>query len=179
MNSLWMWLIAAGIMVLLLLLWLVRGSIGRHRDNWSDLRQVDVAAFRNLLVAEDNEFLRNSLTSHHYRQVRRARARAMQEYLMWIAENCALLGSLLRSSVLPGDPSSTRQVSALVLRALHVRLASLGLWMLLWLEYAAPDADMRPMRVLKRYEDFMRSAEGYLTVSMPRPILDSGRGRAG
>ena len=98
---------------------------------------------------------------------------------MWIAENCAVLGALLRSSVSPEGSSSAPQANALVLRALRLRFASLALWTLLWMEYAAPDADLRPLRLLKRYEDFLRSAEGYLTVSVPRPILDSGRGRAG
>ena len=51
--------------------------------------------------------------------------------------------------------------------------------MLLCLEYAAPHADLRPLRVLKRYEDFMRLAEEYLEISVPRPILNSGRGVAG
>jgi len=173
------WLIAAALTVLLLLLWLVTGSIGRHGDSWSDLNPVDVAAFRNLLAKEDDEFLKNSLASNFYQQVRRARVRAMQQYLMWIAENCALLGGLLRSSAPPDDPSSAQQAKALVLRALRLRLASLGLWMLLWLEYAAPDADLRPLRMLKRYEDFILVAEGYLAISVPRPILNSGRGIAG
>ena len=75
----------------------------------------------------------------------------------------------LRSSVAPDDPSSAQQANARVLRARNLRLASLGLWTLLWLECAASDADLRPSQGLKRYEDFIRLAEGYLMGRVPRP----------
>ena len=51
----------------------------------------------------------------------------------------------LRPSLTPDDPGSAQQANALVLRALNLRLASLGLWTLLWLEHAASDADLRPL----------------------------------
>jgi len=74
----------------------------------------------------------------------------------------------LRSSVTPGDSSSAQQANA-VLRALDLRLTSLGLWKLPGREYAASDGDLRPLQGLKRYKDFIRLAEGYLMGRVPRP----------
>src|SRR5947209_3526244 len=86
-----LYLIAATFIVLPLAFWLGWGNPRRRRKDWQNLRQVDLAAFRNLLSSEDDEFLRGSLIPSHYQEVRRARVRATQEYLTWIAENCATL----------------------------------------------------------------------------------------
>jgi hypothetical protein len=56
----------------------------------------------------------------------------------------------VESRLTPDDPGSAQQANALVLRALNLRLASLGPWTLLWLDYAASDADLRPLQGLKR-----------------------------
>src|SRR3954467_14116923 len=87
-----------GVCALLLVLWMTKARSKASSEANLRLREVDVAAFRNLLSPGDDEFLKHSLSAHHYRQVRRARLRATQEYLGWIAGNCAVLLRLLRSA---------------------------------------------------------------------------------
>jgi len=59
-------------------------------------------------------FLRNALTTSYYYKVRRARLRAVQEYLLWIAANCATLIALLRLRVTDPELASAPETEGLV-----------------------------------------------------------------
>jgi len=162
-----MLLICLGVVALAALglgLWIVRGDLGRGSRSGSltQLHKVDVPAFRNLLAREDDEFLRRSLNSSHYRQVRRARLRAAQEYLIYIAQDCTALLRLLRDSELPSDTEPDRASMKLARVALRLRLISLGFWWLLWIEYLLPEVHIRPRTVIDKYEETLRSADLYL-----------------
>lgn len=154
-------LVIVAAVALILLVDTVRRSMQRvdpHR--LQPLHPVDTAAFRNLLSAEDEEFLRASLRADHYRQLRRARLRALQQYLLWIAESCAVLVAMLRSTA--ANASSSHKIDLLVKRALRIRLTSLALWILLWAEYMFPRLEIRPFRLLTSYEEFRRSVDSAL-----------------
>lgn len=144
---------------LLWLLWLLRQRVARSTapGDTGRLHQIDLPAFRNLLSAEDEEFLRKSLTSAHYRQVRRARLRAMQQYLIWISEDCAVLIPLLQQQA-QSDPSAIWEMASLIRSASQIRVLSSVLWALLWTEYFFPSLRIQPLRLLKRYEEFRTSA---------------------
>src|SRR3954470_13800910 len=160
------WLIASAITVLLLLWWLAKGNVGT-KNHPATLRSVDVAAFRNLLSLEEERFLRMSLRPAHYRRVRRARVRAIQEYLSWIAGNCAVILALLQSGVTQAEYESLDEAAILGRRALQLRLISLGMYTALWLEYLVPDVPIRPLYVVRRYEEFLSRAERCLTPRQP------------
>jgi hypothetical protein len=154
--------------ILGLLLWVVRSNVGKSRS----LHNVDTVALRNLLSERDEEYLRNSLTVTDYRRVRRARLRAVQEYLFWIAEDCAVLLATIRLHGL----QSSRETESMATKAITLRLSSLSFWLLLWIEYLMPSIQIRPGRVFGRYDDFVHSAERYLTNSQPQPAMSTGRG---
>jgi hypothetical protein len=128
----------------------------------TQLHRVDTLALRNLLSEEDEDYLRASLNSSEYRQLRRARLRAIQEYLVWIAQDCSNLLQMIQSSSgeLIGS-ASIEQVERLSKAAIRLRLFSSGFWLLCWLEYLIPQLSFRPMRMLRTYEEFWRSAELY------------------
>ena len=134
------------------------------------LHRVDTLAFQNLVSEEDEEYLRSSLSQGDYRKVRRARIRAVQEYLIWMAEDCAMLTALLRL-----DTTGTSfQPEAMAREAIRLRLTSLTLWSLLWIEYLIPALAFRPGRIVAAYEEFRRSAETYLAKHAPQSAVVLG-----
>jgi hypothetical protein len=157
--------------VLLLVLWIVRGGSKRSSGEQASPRfySVDVAAFRNLLSQNEDDFLRSALTTTHYHRVRRARLRAVQEYLLWIAANCATLIALLRLSTTDPEPASASDIEGLVQNALKLRTISLGFWALLWIEFLLPGIEVRPAAAVRRYEDVWRFAESYFRTHLSEP----------
>lgn len=158
---------------LMLVVWMVRGGSEVGSIRGSRLNKVDVAAFRNLLSREDDDFLRASLSAKHYRRVRRARLRAAQEYLTHIAGDCATLLHLLRDDAPQSTAETDRSTERLAANALRLRVISLGFWLLLWIEYLLPDLQIRHGATLKRYEEFARFADIHLTArpSQPTSVL--------
>lgn len=172
-------LLSAGLLaVLVLILWTIRGGGQRALREQTGPRfySVDVVAFRNLLSQDEDEFLRNALTNSAYRKVRRARLRAVQEYLRWIASNCATLIAVLRLKTSEPEPDSLVDTEALVHQALRLRLISLGFWILLWIEFLVPTVQIRPSAAVKRYEDVWRFAEGYVRKHRLEPAATSAGG---
>ena len=165
---------AALLLGLLLVLWILRGG-SKPLSNESGeptFYLVDSAAIRNLLSREEEEFLRGALPKNHYYRVRRARLRAIQEYLRWIAANCATLIALLRLRIADPALAPTPDTQALVQNALRLRVISLGLWLLLWLEFIFPALEIRPAAAVKRYDEVWRSAENYFrTRTSESPLL--------
>ena len=161
--------VTAALTLLILTIWVLR----RHNALLNaagvvSLHRVDTLAFHNLLSEEDEEYLRRSLSQAEYRRVRRARIRAMQEYLIWIAEDCATLTALLHldAAAAPSQPEAI---------AIRLRLTSIALWSLLWIEYVIPAFVFRPGRTLAAYEDFRRAAENYLANKPLQPAIAARR----
>lgn len=153
---------------LLFVLWMANTRV--HQP----VREVDLAAFRTLLSRDDEAFLKRTLTARHYLQVRRARLRATQEYLGWIAANCAALLSLLRSVDEHSKADQSADIPALAQSALRLRLIAVGFWLLLWIEYVLPDLEIRPLRTIKRYEDLWRNARSRLDVKAAETPVIAG-----
>lgn len=142
--------------------WILRGEVLGVSDetSWSNLREVDLDAVRNLLSKEDEEFLRSSLQSANYRQVRRARVKALQEYMTWIAGNCSVLFCLLRKGTAEVEAvADAERLGPMVRTAARLRLFSLTIWLALWVEYALPRLQIRPYGILSKYEEFRLRAE--------------------
>jgi len=170
-------LIAGALAVLLLVLWIVKRTSSSPFGSQAILHEVDLPAFRNLLSREDDLFLRSSLNPAHYRQVRRARLRAVQQYLLWIAGNCAVLLGMLRAQPIECDAGSA-ETEMLVRSALRLRLICVGFWLLLWAEYVLPHMEIRLLSTIRKYEELWRLGEKYLSAKTPRPAVTSGQGIA-
>jgi hypothetical protein len=146
-----------GLLVLILAAWLamLAPSLGRRGQHGGPaaLLPIDIAAFHNLLRRDDDIFLRASLPAQQYRIAKRARTRATQRYLLWIAHNCAILQTLVRCAASNSHPAH-KQPRSLSLQSFRLRIASLGLWITLWLQWAFPELDLMPGAVIGIYEDF-------------------------
>jgi len=156
--------------VILFVLWALRGNFptasalkGSRR-----LHTIDTAAFRNLLSKEDDRWLRASLSSSDYRKTRRARLRATQEYLIRIAEDCAVIMAMVR---LTNVNASLQLAQMVIQRAIRIRLICLGFWLLLWAEWLFPGLEISPVRILRTYEEFRRRAEASLRQSSQQESL--------
>jgi hypothetical protein len=97
----------------------------------------------------------------------------VQEYLLWIAANCATLVALLRVRMTDPELASARDTEGLVQNALKLRVISLGFWLLLWIEYLLPGIDVQPASAIRRYEDVWRFAEGYFRTHLFEPVISA------
>jgi len=150
--------------IVLFVLWAVRGSF--HRASAArgsrGFHAVDTSAFRNLLSNDDDHYLQSSLSPSAYRKARRARLRAVQEYLLRMAEDCAAILEMLR---LANTDVPSPLAGILVRRAIRIRVISLGFWFLLWTEWLFPGLELNPIRILRVYEEFRRRAEASMRQS--------------
>lgn len=151
--------IIAILMIVLALIWILKGFVVAQT---APLREIDIIAFRNVLSLEDNHVLRQRLTESEYRRLKRARVRAVQEYVKAIAADCAATIAALRARVPENTPSAQCEVSSLVNEALRIRLLCLGFWLALWVEFLFPNLEIRPMRIVGGYERLHSAAEGCL-----------------
>lgn len=159
-----------GILMLgLALAWIFKGFVAVPN---AGITEIDVIAFRNALSLEDNEVLRQRLSQAEYRRVKRARVRAVQEYVRAIAGNCAATIAVLRAKVPETNESVQSEISSLVNEALRIRLLCLGFWLALWLEFIFPNLEIRPMRISGGYERLHSAVERCLrSRQTPSPTL--------
>lgn len=130
------------------------------------LRKIDIASFQNLISQEDDLFLRQSLQPRSYRMAKRARTRAMQEYLWWIAEDCDTLQAIARS--VPTTDMDRPSAQGLMQTMVRLRMIALALWCCLWLQWILPGLDLMSGDIARRYERVSR-AMSYLQ-HHPRPV---------
>jgi len=163
--------LSLGICFLLLLVvvaWLAGyWRVAAQQSGETALQIIDPVALRNLVRKEDDVFLRNSLPRRYYRIARKARTRALQQYLVWIARGCAEIQVLVRSD--DGKSAETRALGrSLFATALQLRIASLGLWSSLWLQRLFPEFDLMPNTLVTGYDNLGYSVRAYLAARLSR-----------
>jgi len=90
------------VVLLLLMAWSVPrlSLIGKRAEELgSTLTMIDLAAFQSLMNRDDDAFIRASLPDREYRIAKRARTRATQRYLRWIAKHCLLLQVMFAAAI--------------------------------------------------------------------------------
>jgi hypothetical protein len=95
----------------------------------------------------------------------------MQEYLLWIAANCATLLAVLRLTTANPELTSAPDTAVLVRNALKLRTISVGFWALLWVEFLVPGLRLLPATTVKRYEEVRRLAESYFHMHLAKPVI--------
>ena len=151
------------------LVWIFKGFVVAPTAR---LTQIDVIASRNVLSLEDSHVIRKRLSNFSYRRLKRARVRAVQEYVKAIASNCAVTVGVLRAKAPETNESVQCELSSLVNEALRIRLLCLGFWIVLWAEFIFPNLEIRPMRIAGGYERLHSSAERCLrSVQAPSSAL--------
>src|SRR5690242_13340683 len=146
----------AVLMLGLTLVWILKGFIVAPT---AQLAEIDIIAFRNVLSIENNRVLYDRLPKAQFARLRRARVRAVQEYVKAIAGNCAVTVAILRGKAAEDNAQLQREVSMLVKDALRIRLLCLGFWIALWAEFIFPNLEIRPTQIAGGYERLRSAAD--------------------
>jgi hypothetical protein len=143
------------------IVWLsIRGReivISSTEDFERKLREVDVSAIQNLMSPSEDAFLRRMLAAADYREVERARIRAMLDYVKAIAWNAALFmraADVLRRSLRPEVAASAAAISK---QALDLRLLSLTAQCALYVRLVLPSANISPRGIATIYAEVRSS----------------------
>ncbi len=148
-------LLALGLLSIAILLRVARGQHVRIQEV-SQLERctqpVDLAAFRNLVDAEEEDFLRAHLPAGEFRGLQRERMLAAAEYVRRTAHNAAVLlnlGETVRRQTEAEVAESARQ---LVNSALRLRINALLALAMLYVRVVLPGSHLSLGRVIETYE---------------------------
>ena len=148
-------LVAAGVLGLFALVRLAKGSasdVTTLGGAAPALLSMDVAAFRNLVDLDEEEYLRSSLAPKEFRRVHRQRARATLGYISCVSQNAAVLIRVGEAARRSADPSVVRAGDELVNSALRLRLYALQATGVLYLRIALPGTRVRPREIAESYQ---------------------------
>ena len=151
--------VVVGFLALLLIIYLAKGhhSTGGDLDELaSQLRPIDVHAFRNLIDQREEEFLRQRLPAHEFRSVHRERMLAAVEYVWCAAQNAAILIRLGEVAKLDSDPAISAAAGKLVDNALRLRLYAFQAIPRLYLGILFPHTSLKPYFIAETYDIMTR-----------------------
>ncbi|MGO8796957.1 MAG: hypothetical protein ACLQLC_19220 [Candidatus Sulfotelmatobacter sp.] len=123
-----------------------------------ELQPIDVEAFRNLIDAAEDRYLRLRLPPAQFRLVRRERLLAMAAYVQVAADNATVLLRAGRSALASGDPRLAEAAHQLVNDALALRLNAIVALARIYVEYAWPMSGIAAAPVVARYQSISGTA---------------------
>jgi hypothetical protein len=130
----------------------------RSLSSATAIRALDVEAFRNLINPAEDQYLRRRLPAAQFRQVRRARLRAMAAYVQVAGDNAVVLVSLGEAALASGDPKVAGAARQLVEDALLLRRNTSLALARIYVALALPSSNFAAVRVVERYEQVSGSA---------------------
>jgi hypothetical protein len=151
--------VALSFIALLLIFYLVKGH---HRTGAdlnqlaSQLRPVDVNAFRNLIDENEERYLREHLDLAEYRSIRRERKVAAIEYILCAASNAAILIRLAEAAQHNPDPAISAAADRLLENAVRLRLYCFRVVPQLYLSVLLPSLGFAPARIADSYDAITR-----------------------
>jgi hypothetical protein len=122
----------------------------------SQLRSVDVDAFRNLVDVREEEYLRQHLQPSEFRSIQRERKLAAIEYIRCAASNAAILIRLAEAARQNHDPAIAQAADKLLENALRLRLYSFRVVPRLYLGVLLPGASLAPTDLADAYDTMTR-----------------------
>jgi hypothetical protein len=122
------------------------------------IRPIDVEAFRNLINPAEDHYLRRRLPPAQFRQVRRARLRAMAAYVRATGNNAGVLMRAGEAALASGDPKLAEAAGQLVEHALLLRRNTTVALARIYMALAFPNSTFAAVRVVDRYEQVSGSA---------------------
>jgi hypothetical protein len=146
-----------------LALMLYFGTTLRHKGGdldrlASQLKPIDVNAFRNLIDEGEEEFLRRNLPSAEFRSIQRERKLAAVEYIWCAAQNAAILIRLGEAAKRDPDPAVSAAADKLLDNAFRLRLYAFQVVPRLYLGLLFPGATLAPYFVADSYDAINRQA---------------------
>jgi hypothetical protein len=135
--------------------------------------RVDLPAFRNLVDAEEESFLRQNLDAEEFRRIQRERLRAAAEYVRRTAQNASAVLSLGEAVRLQSDPEAAEAGRQLLDCAATLRINATLALMMLSVRIVFPGTRLSLGQVIDGYERFSSAAQRLTQLQAPaytRPI---------
>jgi hypothetical protein len=114
-------------------------------------RPVDLDAFRNLIDASDEEYLRASLSGSDFRRVERMRMRAAMDYLGRAAHNSAILLRVGENNRNSANPQIAAAGQELANSALNMRMLCIAAMAITLIRIALPQLRLSNSSICDRY----------------------------
>lgn len=148
-------LIVIAILALAFFFGMLRGrasAIAAVSDLRGQVRSVDLAAFRNLVDPDEEDYLRQHLPRGEFRVIQRERLRAALDYVQCVAANSAVLLRLGEAARRNEDPQVSAAGQELVNSALQLRVYALLAQGKLCAGILVPGLRISPARISDSYE---------------------------
>jgi len=156
------WIIVpASIVALAAILWMLRGpsSAAVNLDELrSQLRPMDVDAFRNLIDSRETQYLRNRLPDSDFRRIHRERMLAATDYVWCAARNAGILVKLGEAAKNESDASLVEAAFTLQENALRLRLQAFQAIPRLYMSMIVPKWDLAPQGLADGFDRLTRQA---------------------
>ncbi len=146
-------------LALLLILHLAKGhhATGGDLDQLaSQLKSVDVEAFRNLVDHREQEYLRKHLPASEFRSIQRERMLAAVEYVRGAAKNAAILVRLAEAAQQNSDPAVAQAADKLLDNAFRLRLYAFRVVPRLYLGMLIPGISLAHIDLADAYDTITR-----------------------
>ena len=122
----------------------------------SQLRPIDVDAFRNLIDEREEQFLRQHLLPQEYRKIHHERMLAAVEYVKGAARNAAIFIRLGEAARQAPDPAVAAAANKLLQNALRLRLYAFQAVPRLYLCILFPSVNLAPQVIADTYDTMTR-----------------------
>jgi len=145
-------LAAAFALIFIVLITISRSLQVSGTDLVGQIRPIDIEAFRNLIDAAENEFLRRRLPATEFRVVQRARLRAMAAYVLSAGRNAAVLVRVGQTALASSNLATVEAARQLVDNALLLRRNATFALLRIYIALAWPHEGPTAALVLHGYE---------------------------
>ena len=120
------------------------------------IRPVDIAAFRNLIDPNEEQFLRANLPPSDFRKIHRERLLAAADYVSGAAHNAALLVKMGEMARRSPEPSVAEAGVKLVENALRLRMFAMQAIVRIYIAILLPQVPVQAGRLTENYESMTR-----------------------
>ena len=128
---------------------------------------IDLAAFRNLISAGEEAYLRRNLPPLEFRRIQRKRMRAAAGYIRGALHNAAILLRLGQAAQRSADPSLAAAGRKLVDTAVRLRLYAFFALLQLYFNLVFPGLRLSPVAIADRYERLTDAMAGFTRLQHP------------
>jgi hypothetical protein len=127
-------------------------------DAATQLRPVDVNAFRNLMDSREREYLRTQLSSAEFRSVHGERMLAATDYVWCAFRNAGILIRLAETSLNDPDPAVAATAANLQENATRLRLDAMQTLPKIYLSMIFPGLYWIPVELAEGFDQLNRQA---------------------
>jgi hypothetical protein len=128
---------------------------------------VDIAAFRNLISPQEENYLRHNLPAGEFRRIQKERMCAAAAYIQNALHNAAILLRLGEAARRSPDPQLAVAGRQLVDNAIRLRLYAFFALLKLYLNIAFPGLQLSPLAVADRYERLTEAMAHFTRLQQP------------